>query len=111
MNGFVNCCSTFKNGNIIANMMKKSNFLLLTFFLSFCEIHSFENQEVYNIELRPYDMKGWNLYESFFEPLLQTNKINVVIEVGCFFGNWTAFIAERLPEGGKIYAVDHFQGS
>lgn len=56
-------------------------------------------------------MHGWHVYEFFFDPLLKTKNVQTVIEVGSFLGNWAAYIADRLPTGSVLYAVDHWLGS
>ncbi len=59
----------------------------------------------------PFNDHGWYLWKDIFAKLLADHKIKVVIEVGSWLGASTRDIARQLPEGGKLYAVDHWQGS
>jgi len=64
-----------------------------------------------SVPLMPFNPGGWYSNASQIEALFKTNKINVAIEVGCWLGLSTRHIARILPSGGKLYAVDHWQGS
>lgn len=55
----------------------------------------------------PYDSDPSARYRSIFE----ANKIEVVIEIGSWLGNSARFFASKIPEHGKVYAVDHWLGS
>jgi len=44
------------------------------------------------------------------EDLIKSNDIQTIIEVGCWYGKSTIFMAQLLPEEGKIYAVDSWIG-
>lgn len=67
--------------------------------------------DVYDIEVLPYKMHGWHTHRDQVEELFRTRKIETVVEVGSWLGRWTILVAQFLPEGGKIYAVDHWKGS
>ena len=68
--------------------------------------------DVYDsIEVLPYKMHGWHLHEAQVKDLFSRKDIRTVIEVGSWLGKWTIQIAKMLPEGGVIYAVDHWKGS
>ncbi len=68
--------------------------------------------EIYeSIEVLPYRMHGWHQYQSIFDPLLEKKQIHTVIEVGVFLGNLTSYIAPKLPNGGRYFAIDHWKGS
>lgn len=63
------------------------------------------------IQVLPYKMHGWHLHEGIVKEIFAEKEIHTVIEVGCWLGKWTTQIAKMLPEGGYIYAVDHWKGS
>lgn len=63
------------------------------------------------VNLLPFDAQGWFLNGKELEAIIKNNPIKVVIEVGSWVGLSTRFIASTLPEGGKVYAVDHWLGS
>jgi hypothetical protein len=52
----------------------------------------------------------WFVYNDYFIPLLNQKKVNTVIEVGVFLGNFCCNLAEKLPQGAKLFAVDHWLG-
>jgi hypothetical protein len=43
--------------------------------------------------------------------LILENHVKVAIEVGCWLGSMTRYIANLIPENGLVYAVDHWLGS
>ncbi|KPK32154.1 MAG: hypothetical protein AMS24_04880 [Chlamydiae bacterium SM23_39] len=43
--------------------------------------------------------------------LIEQRRIKTVVELGSWLGKSTMYIAEHLPEDGKVYAVDHWLGS
>jgi len=59
----------------------------------------------------PFDGHGWFTNQSHIDALLSQHKPMTVIEVGSWLGSSARFMAERLPEGGKLYAVDTWKGS
>lgn len=63
------------------------------------------------VELLPFDGHGWFANASQLEVLIKTHNVKTVIEIGCWLGCSTRFIASLLPEGGKLYGVDHWLGS
>jgi hypothetical protein len=68
--------------------------------------------EPYNsINDLPFDGHGWFINGSSLQPILAGKQPKVVVEVGSWLGSSTRFIAENLPEGGVIYAVDTWRGS
>lgn len=64
-----------------------------------------------SINLLPFDDHGWFLNEGVVEQFISVKPAKIVIEVGSWAGRSTRFIAERLPEDGKVYAVDTWLGS
>lgn len=59
----------------------------------------------------PYNPQGWYINGSSMEWLIRRGNVKVVIEVGSWLGLSTRHIAKTIPEGGLVYAVDHWQGS
>lgn len=64
-----------------------------------------------SVNLLPFDPLGWYGHADVMERLFKVYKPKVVIEVGCWFGLSTRHMASLLPEGGVLYAVDHWLGS
>ncbi|HEY5234698.1 MAG TPA: class I SAM-dependent methyltransferase, partial [Rhabdochlamydiaceae bacterium] len=54
---------------------------------------------------------GWYGWTDIMRAIFEERKPKVVIEVGCWFGLSTRHMASLLPEGGLLYAVDHWLGS
>lgn len=68
--------------------------------------------ELYDsVELLPFDNHGWFLNADPLRECLKKKPARVVIEIGCWLGFSTRFIAHQLPEGGRIYAIDTWLGS
>jgi predicted O-methyltransferase YrrM len=59
----------------------------------------------------PFDGHGWFGNDKQLLPLIETYQPMTVIEIGSWLGCSTRFIAENIPQGGKIYAVDTWAGS
>nr|NGX63133.1 hypothetical protein [Candidatus Anoxychlamydiales bacterium] len=93
--------------------MKKILFIL-SFFVSF---QLFSSQKFlpspYNTitNVLPKLDHGWFLNAKSIEKLFAENEISTVIELGSWLGKSTIFMAQRLHDNGKIYAVDHWKGS
>lgn len=64
-----------------------------------------------SINLLPFDDHGWFKNEGVVEHCLSIKPAKIVIEVGSWAGKSTRFIADRIPEDGKVYAVDTWLGS
>lgn len=62
-------------------------------------------------ELLPYNPQGWFHNGPQIENLMRTYKVRTIIEVGSWMGQSTIHMASLLPKKGKLYAVDHWQGS
>ena len=43
--------------------------------------------------------------------LIRMKKVSTAIEIGSWTGGSTIFIAKRLPPGGKLYAIDTWEGT
>lgn len=63
------------------------------------------------VELLPFNGHGWYPHAARFEKLIKEHNVKNVVEVGSWLGSSTRHIASLLPPGGKVYAVDHWQGS
>jgi len=65
------------------------------------------------VELLPFDpeYEGEYGHAKVFSKLFSRNKVEVVIEVGSWLGKSTRYLATKVPENGKVYAVDHWLGS
>jgi hypothetical protein len=63
------------------------------------------------VDVMPYNPQGWYRNGASMEWLIRRTNVKVVIEVGSWLGLSTRHIAKTLPEGGVVYAVDHWLGS
>ena len=61
--------------------------------------------------LLPYSPEGWYLNHGPLARLIKKFNVQTVIEVGSWMGLSTIDIARMLPENGKVYAVDTWEGS
>ncbi len=64
-----------------------------------------------DVALLPEKWHGWFVNQKQLDNLFKRFKPKTVIELGSFLGLSTDFIAKRLPNDGKLYAVDHWLGS
>jgi hypothetical protein len=99
----------------IAIILAKSDAMHLLYFL-FLFLAACSNSErpaPYNElkEVLPYDRHGWYSNSKELKQLISDHRVRTVVEVGCWLGKSTRHIAKQLPRNGKIYAVDHWQGS
>lgn len=62
-------------------------------------------------EILPYDGSGWYINAGPMEKILRENDIKVAVELGSWLGLSTRHIASNLPEGGVVFAIDHWLGS
>lgn len=68
--------------------------------------------EVYeHVDLLPYNSHGWYPHGPRFERLIAQYNVKNVLEVGSWLGASTRHLASLIPEDGKVFAVDHWQGS
>lgn len=90
--------------------MKK---MLLLFLI--CSYTIFVNTvEPYDsIETLPYLDHGWFRPENqaYLEKFIKDINPKIIIEVGTWVGLSAMFMAEKLAEGSRLYAVDTFEGS
>lgn len=64
-------------------------------------------------KLLPPKHHGWLQEENREElrKMIQERQVKTIFELGAWFGVSTLFMASLLPKEGKIYAIDHWQGS
>jgi predicted O-methyltransferase YrrM len=86
----------------------KNLLICLTFALS---VFAVENDPYKGFEVLPFDPQGWYAHTHRMEKVFKEHKIQVVVEIGSWLGKSTRHIATLLPKGGKVYAVDHWEGS
>lgn len=94
-----------------SRMIGKGCLAIGLFFLS--PLSGKELPEPYNkvVDLLPFDPQGWYGHALAMEETFNRVHPKVVIEVGCWFGASTRHMASLLPDGGILYAVDHWLGS
>lgn len=82
-------------------------------FLIFCfsSIHAEMPEPYASIKQLPFDPHGWFLNSKPLGYILEQRQPKIVIEIGSWLGSSTRFIADKLPEGGKLYAVDTWAGA
>jgi predicted O-methyltransferase YrrM len=61
--------------------------------------------------VHPFVDFGWYQNGGYLRELIMEYRVRTIIEVGVFLGQSTMDLAKHLPEGGVVYAVDHFLGS
>lgn len=66
-----------------------------------------------SVSLLKPDWHGWfsGPNRAMIEQFIRTQNPKVILEVGTWLGNSAIFMAHLLAEDGKLYAVDHWQGS
>lgn len=84
-------------------------FLFLIFSLS--SIFAEMPEPYASIKQLPFDPHGWFINAKPLDAILEQRKPKIVIEIGSWMGCSTRFIADKLPEGGKLYAIDTWAGS
>jgi len=94
--------------------MKRSTYfwLIAALFVPFSPCPASELPPPYDsVEVIPPDYHGWFANRSQLAEIFENEEIHTVIEVGTWLGKSAMWMARRLPEGGKLYAVDHWLGS
>lgn len=89
--------------------MKNRNVLSLLF-VSLVIIGS-DPEPYASINNLPFDDHGWFINANQLREKLSEYQPKIVIEVGSWLGASTRFIADCLPEGSVVYAVDTWRGS
>lgn len=56
----------------------------------------------------PFDSQGWFINADPLKNLLNVKPAKIVIEVGCWLGASTRFLASTIPADGVVYAVDNW---
>lgn len=95
-------------------MINFQKILLFIFIFTNFLIKSDYLPEPYNsITVLPSDWHGWfsPKNEAMLGKFIQEKKIEIIVEVGSWLGVSAVFMASKLPEHGKLYAVDHWLGS
>jgi len=64
-----------------------------------------------SIEVLPPNYHGWFCNGNLLHRIFRAERIHTVIEVGSWLGESAMWMADQLPKGGKVYAVDHWLGS
>lgn len=64
-----------------------------------------------DVDLLPYNAHGWYSHAPRFEHFIRKHQVKNVLEVGSWLGASTRHLATLIPEDGKVYAVDHWEGS
>jgi predicted O-methyltransferase YrrM len=64
-------------------------------------------------KLMPYKLDGWYSLANrkAIKRLISAYKVNTIVEVGSWIGLSTVDMAKKIPEHGKVYAVDTWEGS
>lgn len=63
------------------------------------------------IKVLPYNAHCWYGHGPIFERLAKEHKIKNILEVGSWLGCSARHFAQLVPENGKVFCVDHWQGS
>lgn len=88
--------------------MKKMMILMLAFSLQLLAGSSFPYDDLE--EVLPFNGHGWYLNGDALEKIIKERNVTTVVELGSWLGKSTIHMASILPEGGKVYAVDHWLG-
>lgn len=84
----------------------------LTFLLTLISPLSLISSTIYEeITPIPFDGIGYFAAEKMLDNIFKKQNIKTVIEIGSWAGASTRFLANRVGEGGKVYAIDHWLGT
>src|SRR5579859_6479227 len=97
-----------------SNRMKKRKYmkkviLFLAFYVTplYCEL-----PEPYcSINVLPFEKQYFFMNHNTLARLIAKVNPMIIVEVGSWTGASTTFMAQRMPSGGKLYAVDTWLGS
>lgn len=90
------------------------NIKLLTLLPVFLLQSNLSPHSVYDfIKKVPFDDHGWfpSSNQEMLGKIIQQKKPKIVIEVGSWLGASTRYIAQTIPQGSIVYAVDTWEGS
>ncbi len=90
-------------------MKKRLLILLAPLLFAFSQPHLPEPYR--SVHLLPADTHGWYENAAQMEEIIKRYSVKTVVEVGSWLGKSTMHIASNLPNNGKLYAVDHWQGN
>lgn len=91
--------------------MKKFTGLFLIF-TCICATAKAETTGLYSaIDPLPFDAHGWFVNEFALDRIFREKQIKTVIELGSWVGASTRFLALRVGQNGKVYAVDTWKGT
>ena len=74
---------------------------------STCETYPYSTLQ----EILPYHQHSQYQNAAMMGYLIKNHHVKVVVEVGSWMGASTIDIAEKIPEDGIVYAVDHWLGT
>ncbi len=63
------------------------------------------------VSLKPLELGGWNHTPNELTHLIKEFGVKTVVEIGVWKGASSIHMAKQLPPEGKVYSVDHFEGS
>jgi len=101
--------------NSLEELMIGSNFigllLIIVFSMTF-KLQSAETASPYDLgqKLFPYSESDLFKNEKQLAAIIEKRRIHTIIEIGCWFGESTIFMAGLLPDNGKVYAIDSWIG-
>lgn len=92
--------------------MSKFSLFTLLFLIFISPLAANDIPEPYrSVRDLPFDSQGWFQNQIPIANHLASRNIKTAIEIGSWIGESTRFIANRLPEGSVLYAVDTWLGS
>lgn len=91
--------------------MKKTFLIFILLRLSFSATADCIPEPYCSIKNLPFDDHGWFINQKQLDDCIREIEPKTVIEIGSWLGSSTRFIAERLGDKCKLYAVDTWLGS